>query len=381
MKISSDRILTTHVGSLPRPAKLEDLLYKVEFEEPYDPAELDVAVTEAVAEMVTQQRSWGLDIINDGEMSKTGYATYIQQRLGGFSGDSPSVRFDDLSNFPGYRKMLSRMAETRRLNRPCCTGEVVIRDREPLRKDLENLTAASQGSDATEFFMNAASPGVISVFQNNEYYPNDDAYLDALAGVMREEYEAIANAGFVLQIDCPDLAMGRHTEYRELSEADFLKHAAMQIEALNAALANIPADRVRMHICWGNYEGPHHLDIPFETIFDVVMKAKPQGLLVESANPRHSHEWRVFETKKLPDDKVIMPGVIDSVSNYIEHPDVVADRICSYADLVGRERVIAGADCGFATFAGIGKVDPDIAFEKFRSLARGAEIASDRLWS
>ena len=206
----------------------------------------------------------------------------------------------------------------------------MIRDREPLRKDLENLTAASQGSDATEFFMNAASPGVISVFQNNEYYPDDDAYLGALANVMREEYEAIANAGFVLQIDCPDLAMGRHTEYRELSEADFLKHAAMQIEALNAALVNIPADRVRMHICWGNYEGPHHLDIPFETIFDVVMKAKPQGLLVEAANPRHSHEWRVFESKKLPDDKIIIPGVIDSVSNYIEHPDVVADRICSY---------------------------------------------------
>ncbi|MEK9833267.1 MAG: cobalamin-independent methionine synthase II family protein [Rhodospirillaceae bacterium] len=380
MQHSKDRILTTHVGSLPRPQDLEDLLYKVEFGEDYDPEVFDATVTRAVADIVALQREWGLDVINDGEMSKTGYATYIQQRLDGFSGDSPSVRFDDLSNFPGFRKMLARMADTRRLNRPCCTGEVVIRDREPMRKDLENLTAAADGSDATEFFMNAASPGVITVFQHNEYYPDDDAYLEALSNVMREEYEAIANAGFVLQIDCPDLAMGRHTEYRELSDADFLKHAEMQIEALNAALENVPADRVRMHICWGNYEGPHHLDIPFEAIFDVMMKAKPQGLLVESSNPRHAHEWRVFETKALPDDKIIMPGVIDSVTNYIEHPGVVADRICNYANVVGRERVIAGADCGFATFAGIGKVDPDIAVEKFKSLVRGAEIASERLW-
>ncbi len=380
MKTSTDRILTTHVGSLPRPETLEGLLYKVEFSEPYDPDEFDREVTKAVADVVALQREWGLDIVNDGEMSKTGYATYIQQRLDGFSGESPSVRFDDLSGFPGYRKMLARMADTRRLNRPCCTGEVVIRDREPLRKDLENLTAAAEGSDATEFFMNAASPGVITVFQANEYYPDDDAYLDALSKVMKEEYEAIVDAGFVLQIDCPDLAMGRHTEYRELSDADFLKHAEMQIEALNAALENVPADRVRMHICWGNYEGPHHLDVPFETIFDVLMKAKPQGLLVESSNPRHAHEWRVFETKKLPDDKIIMPGVIDSVTNYIEHPGVVADRICNYANVVGRERVVAGADCGFATFAGIGKVDPEIAIEKFKSLARGAEIATERLW-
>jgi len=379
VQTSTDRILTTHVGSMPRPEALAELLYKVEFSEPYDGQEFERSVREAVTDIVARQRDWGLDIINDGEMGKTGYATYIQQRLDGFSGESASIRFDDMTNFPEYRREQAKAAGTRRLNRPCCTGEVTVRDRAPLARDIENLKAAA-GAGASDVFMNAASPGVIAVFQDNQYYPSDDAYLQALADVMKEEYEAIVEAGFILQIDCPDLAMGRHTTFRELSDADFLARAAMQIEALNSALENVTADRVRMHICWGNYEGPHHRDIPLAEILDVVMKAKPMGLLIEASNPRHEHEWSVFAERKLPDDKVLIPGVIDSVTNYIEHPELVAQRICRYADVVGRERVIASADCGFATFAGMGAVDAKIAIEKFKSLAEGAEIASKRLW-
>jgi len=380
MQTSTDRILTTHVGSMPRPEDLAELLYKVEFSEPYDAEEFERSVREAVTDIVAKQREWGLDIINDGEMGKTGYATYIQQRLDGFSGESASIRFDDMTNFPEYRREQAKAAGTRRLNRPCCTSAVTVRDRAPLVRDIENLKAASAGAGASEVFMNAASPGVITVFQDNQHYPSDDAYLQALADVMREEYEAIVEAGFILQIDCPDLAMGRHTTFRELSEAEFLAHAAMQIEALNSALENIAADRVRMHICWGNYEGPHHRDIPLAAILDEVMKAKPMGLLIEASNPRHEHEWSVFAERDLPDDKVLIPGVIDSVTNYIEHPELVAQRICRYADVVGRERVIAGADCGFATFAGMGAVDAKIAIEKFKALVEGAEIASKRLW-
>ena len=380
MQTSTDRILTTHVGSMPRPEALAELLYKVEFEEPYDADEFDRSVSQAVTDIVAKQREWGLDIINDGEMGKTGYATYIQQRLDGFSGESTSIRFDDMTNFPEYRREQAKAAGTRRLNRPCCTGEVTVRDRAPLERDIENLKAATANAGASDVFMNAASPGVITVFQDNQHYPSDEAYLQALADVMKEEYEAIVEAGFILQIDCPDLAMGRHTAFRELSDPEFLAHAAMQIEALNSALENVPADRVRMHICWGNYEGPHHRDIPLAAIFDEVMKAKPTGLLIEASNPRHEHEWNVFAERDLPDGKVLIPGVIDSVTNYIEHPELVAQRICKYADVVGRERVIAGADCGFATFAGMGAVDAKIAIEKFKSLTEGAEIASKRLW-
>jgi 5-methyltetrahydropteroyltriglutamate--homocysteine methyltransferase len=380
MQTSTDRILTTHVGSMPRPEDLADLLYKVEFNEPYDSGEFERRAREAVIDIVAQQRTWGFDIINDGEMAKTGYATYIQQRLDGFSGESASIRFDDMTNFPEYRREQAKVAGTRRLNRPCCTGEVTVRDRAPLVRDIENLKSATANAGASDVFMNAASPGVITVFQDNQHYPSDEAYLQALADVMKEEYEAIVEAGFILQIDCPDLAMGRHTAFRELSDGEFLGHAAMQIEALNSALENIAADRVRMHICWGNYEGPHHRDIPLAAILDEVLKAKPMGLLIESSNPRHAHEWNVFTERKLPDDKVLIPGVIDSVTNYIEHPELVAQRICQFADVVGRERVIAGADCGFATFAGMGAVDAKIAIEKFKALTEGAEIASKRLW-
>ena len=380
MRLSTDRILTTHVGSLPRPEDLSGFLFKIDAGEAYDQPAFDACVRRAVSDVVARQVECGIDIVSDGEMSKVGYATYIQQRLSGFSGESPSIRFDDLTDFPDYRRIMGGAAKTRRLNRPCCTGEVRVRDRVPLERDLDNFRRVIDTSGLAEGFMNAASPGVITVFQANRYYPSDEAYLQTLADVMKEEYEAILTAGFVLQVDCPDLAMGRHTTFRDLSDREFLARAELQVEALNHALAEVPADRSRLHICWGNYEGPHHRDIPLRTIFDVVMKAKPSGLSFEAANPRHAHEWTVFQESGLPDDKVLLPGVIDSVTNFIEHPELVAERICRFADIVGRERVIASADCGFATFAGMGKVDSKIAYEKLKSLTAGAEIASKRLW-
>ncbi|MBI36543.1 MAG: epoxyalkane--coenzyme M transferase [Alphaproteobacteria bacterium] len=380
MKTSTEKILTTHVGSMPRPIELSEILYKVEFQEPYNREAFEKITKESVVSTVNNQINWGLDIINDGEMSKTGYATYIQQRLHGFSGESKSIRFDDMSNFPEYRKSQASAAGTRRLHRPCCESEIMIRDREPLERDIKNLKSAAENTEALEVFMNSASPGVIAIFQDNKYYPTEEEYLFALANVMKYEYEKIVEAGFVLQIDCPDLAMGRHTVFRELTDKEFVSKAAMQIEALNSALENVPEDRVRMHICWGNYEGPHHKDIPLISILDEVLKAKAMAFLVEAANPRHAHEWEIFKKIKLPDSKILIPGVIDSVTNYIEHPELVAQRICQFANLLGRDRVIAGADCGFATFSGMGAVDPKIVVEKLKSLVEGANIASKRLW-
>ena len=380
MKLSTDRILTTHVGSLPRPPDVAELLSKKEHGEPYDAAAFERRMDEAVAECVADQRALGIDIVNDGEISKTGYATYIQDRMSGFSGDSPSVLFADLSEFPDYRRQMGQAAGTRRLRRPRCTGPIALTDRAPLERDIARLSGAAKDTGAAELFMNAASPGVIAVFQINDFYADDDAYIDALAVAMKEEYDAIVAAGFVLQLDCPDLAMGRHVTYADLDDAGFLRRAERLIEALNAALSDVPADRARMHVCWGNYEGPHHLDIELSKILAVLMKAKPQGLLFEAANPRHAHEWTVFRDVDLPEDKVLIPGVIDSTSNYIEHPELVAERICRFADIVGRERVIAGTDCGFATFAGIGKIDPAIARLKLAALVEGAALASDRLY-
>ena len=379
MKLSTDRILTTHVGSLPRPPDVTELLNSKEHGEPYDADAYERRMDEAVADCVAEQRALGIDVINDGEISKTGYATYIQDRMSGFSGDSPSVLFADLSDFPDYRRQMGQAAGTRRLKRPRCTGPIALTDRAPLQRDVARLAAATTGADA-EVFMNAASPGVIAVFQTNDFYPDDDAYIEALATAMKEEYDAIVAAGFVLQLDCPDLAMGRHVTYAELDDADFVKRIERLIEALNFALSDVPAERARMHVCWGNYEGPHHLDIELSKIFAALMKAKPQGLLFEAANPRHAHEWTEFRDADLPDDKVLIPGVIDSTSNYVEHPALVAERICRFAEVVGRERVIAGTDCGFATFAGIGKIDPAIARMKLETLVEGAAIASDRLW-
>lgn len=380
MKLSTDRILTTHVGSLPRPPDVAELLVKKEFGEAYDGDAFEARMDEAVADCVAEQRAVRIDIVNDGEMAKTGYATYMQDRLSGFSGDSPSVLFADLAEFPDYRKQMGQAASTRRLRRPKCTGPVTYADPAPLQRDLDRLAAATKGANVAEVFMNAASPGVIAVFQSNEHYPDEDAYIDALAAAMKREYDSIVAAGFVLQLDCPDLGMGRHVTYAGLDDAGFLRRAERLVEALNAALADVPADRARMHVCWGNYEGPHHMDIELHKLLPVLLKAKPQGLLFEAANPRHAHEWTVFRDIDLPEDKVLIPGVITSTSNYVDHPELVAERLCRFADIVGRERVIAGTDCGFATFAGISKIDPAIARLKLKALADGAAIASARLW-
>lgn len=382
MRLGSERILTTHVGSLPRPDDVAELLAAKEFGEDYDAAAFDSRMDRAVAECVADQRAIGIDVVNDGEIAKTGYATYVQDRLSGFSGDSPSVLFDDLSDFPDYRRRMGRAAGARRLRRPKCTGPVALADRAPMARDIARLRAAvaEAGGGAADVFMNAASPGVIAVFQINEHYASDDAYVDALSRAMTAEYEAIAGAGFILQLDCPDLAMGRHVTYSDLGEDDFVRRAARLVEAMNAALANVPAEAARMHVCWGNYEGPHHKDIELARIVEVLLQAKPRGLSFEAANPRHAHEWRVFEAIDLPDDKVLIPGVVDSTTNYVEHPELVAERICRFADIVGRERVIASADCGFATFAGISKIDPAIARMKLEALVAGAAIATARLW-
>ena len=376
MQTSTDRILTTHVGSMPRPEELTEILYKIEFNEPYENNSFIALLESSVSSIVSAQIEWGLDIINDGEMGKTGYSTYIQQRLDGFSGESASIRFDDMSNFPEYRRNQAKAAGTRRLNRPCCTGEIKIRDREPLLRDIYNLKTATSNVTTSDVFMNAASPGVIAVFQENKFYSSNTEYLQKLADTMKEEYEAIVESGFILQIDCPDLAMGRHTVFRDLSDHDFILQAAKQIEILNNALQNIPAERVRMHICWGNYEGPHTFDIGLEKILPIIIKSKVKYLLIESSNPRHAHEWKVFENIKVPQDKVIVPGVIDSTSNFVEHPELIVDRLKQFSSVIPKDQLMAGTDCGFSTFAGFGKIDEEICYQKLSSLVEGASLAS-----
>ena len=380
MKLSTERILTTHVGSLPRPAEVSDMLMAKADGTLADQGAFDACMENAVAEVVRQQVDAGIDIVSDGEMSKVGYSTYITERLNGFSGDSPRRVPADLALYPEYVQRIAAQGQTPKLKRAMCTGAISIKDDAPLQRDIASMSRALEGAGAAEGFMNAASPGVISVFQPNRHYASEDAYLEALADVMRAEYEAIHAAGFVIQLDCPDLAMGRHTMYTDESDEAFVAHAAAQVEALNYALDNVPAEAARLHLCWGNYEGPHVCDIPLDAIYDVVMKAKPQAISFEAANPRHAHEWAVFQERGVPEDKVLIPGVIDSVSNFVEHPKLVAERICRFADIVGRERVLAGADCGFATFAGFGKIDPAICYAKLRTLAEGAAMASDRLW-
>jgi 5-methyltetrahydropteroyltriglutamate--homocysteine methyltransferase len=380
VKLSADRILTTHVGSLPRGAALVEQLYKKENGEPYDPAELDAEVARAVDDVVARQVAVGIDVVSDGETSKVGYSTYIKDRLSGFDGHYPRPPHLDLAPHPEFRDAMVRMIGKQTFKRAGCVGPIELTDRDAMRKDVANLRAAVDKHRPAEAFMNAASPGVISSFQSNHYYPTHEAYVDAIAAAMKEEYEVIVAAGFVLQLDCPDLAMARHTGFQELSEQEFLKRAAYQVEALNAAVASIPAESMRMHICWGNYEGPHDHDIPLEKILGIVLRAKPSAILFEAANPRHRHEWTVWRDAKLPDDKVLIPGCITSTSNYVEHPELVAQQICQYADIVGRERVLAGADCGFGTFAGLWRVAPDIAYKKLGALAEGAAIASRRLW-
>ena len=380
MKRSSERILTTHVGSLPRTDAVMDFLSAKEAGEPYDRAAFDTCMRRAVKNVVAEQVALGIDVVSDGEVSKPGYATHIQDRLTGFSGASPPIHFADLDGFPKYRVRMGQAAAVRRIVRARCTGPVAVRDTLALEADLENFRDALDAAEAREGFLNAASPGVIAIFQSNDYYPSHETYLAALAAAMKEEYAAVTRAGFLLQVDCPDLAMGRHVSFSEMSDAEFLKQAELNIEALNEALAHVPAESVRMHICWGNYEGPHHCDIGLEKILNIIVKAKPSAISVESANPRHAHEWAVLRDIGLPDDKILIPGLIDSTSNYIEHPELVAQRIERFADIIGRERVIAGVDCGFATFAGIGKVDPKICHLKLKALAEGAALASERLW-
>ena len=379
MRRSTDRILTTHVGSLPRTQAVTNVLFARAAGQP-DEEGAGQIIAEAVKEVVRRQVEVGIDIVSDGEMSKISYATYVSERLSGFAGDTPREPGQDLVEFPGLLKKLAERGATAKYRRPRCVGPVRVKDTGPLTADLRNLKAAAAAASSPEAFMNAASPGVVALFQPNDFYPTQDQYLEALAEALRPEYEAIVAAGFLLQIDAPDLGMGRHTMYRDRTEEEFTGLAAKHIEVLNHALRNVPAERVRMHVCWGNYEGPHHHDIPLERLLPVVLRAKPQALLFEAANPRHAHEWAVFKDVTLPEEKVLIPGVISSTTNYVEHPLLVAERLERLAAIVGRERVIGGSDCGYGTFGGFGPVEPDIVFLKFASLVEGARIASARLW-
>ncbi|HJS91913.1 MAG TPA: cobalamin-independent methionine synthase II family protein [Steroidobacteraceae bacterium] len=379
MRRSTDRILTTHVGSLPRSQAVTNVLFARAAGHQDEPGAAAV-IASAVREVVQRQVDVGLDIVSDGEMGKISYATYVSERLSGFDGDTPREPGQDLVEFPGLLKKLAERGATAKYRRPRCIGPVSVKDTRPLAVDLENLKAAAAAASPLEAFMNAASPGVVALFQPNDFYPSQDQYLEALAEALRSEYEAIVAAGFLLQIDAPDLGMGRHTMYRDRTEEEFTALAARHIEVLNHALRNVPADRVRMHVCWGNYEGPHHHDISLARLLPVVLRAKPQALLFEAANPRHAHEWAVFKEVKPPEEKILIPGVISSTTNYVEHPLLVAERLERLASLVGRERVIGGSDCGYGTFAGFGPVEPDIAYMKLAALVEGARIASARLW-
>ena len=380
MPTSRDRILTTHVGSLPRSARVVECLKTREAGQPYDPADFDAAMREGVDEVVARQLAVGIDIVSDGETSKIGYATYIKDRLSGFDGHYPRPPHRDLAPHPDLREALGRMLGQQSFRRAACVGPIELTDPGAVEKDVDNLRRALAAHGGGRGFLNAASPGVISAFQSNKFYPTHEAYVDAIAAVMQHEYEEIVAAGFDLQLDCPDLAMARHTGFQELGEEEFLARAAYQVEALNRAVANIPSGKMRMHICWGNYEGPHDHDIPLEKILGIVLKAKPAALVFEAANPRHRHEWTVWRDADLPEDKVLVPGCISSTSNYVEHPELVAEQICQFADIVGRERVIAGTDCGFGSFVGTSRVVPEVAWKKLAALVEGARIASARLW-
>ena len=371
-------VLTTHVGSLPRTQKVVDFIFARERNEPYAETEFDAAMTEAVMTTVGRQKDAGIDIVSDGETSKISYATYVKDRYTGFAGDSKRNAPADLKLFPKFLERLANDGGTPKYARPMCVGEVKSKGQGELQKDIANLQAAMEAHGIERGFMNAASPGVISLFLQNEYYPNREAYLAALADAMKAEYETIVASGLDLQLDCPDLALSRHMLFTDLSDEEFIKVAGAHVEALNHALADIPAEKVRVHICWGNYEGPHVCDIPMAKMFDTLMSAKARYVLFETSNPRHGHEWTVFRDRKggIPDDKVLVPGVVDTTTNFVEHPDLVAERIKRFVEIVGEDRVIAGSDCGFGTFAGFGAVDPDIAYAKLETLAEGARRAT-----
>ena len=372
------QIRTTHVGSLPRTQDVVDFIFAREHEKPFDQAEFDACMTNAVSETVRKQVAAGIDIVSDGETSKISYATYVKDRYTGFDGDSPRNAPADLKMFPGFLKRLADDGGTPKYARPMCVGEVRSKGQGELEKDIANLKAAMAEHGAERGFMNAASPGVISLFLQNDFYPNREAYLAALADAMKAEYETIVASGLDLQLDCPDLALSRHMLFTDLSDEEFIKVANMHVEALNHALSDVPAEKVRVHICWGNYEGPHCCDIPMAKMFDTLMSTKSQYVLFETSNPRHGHEWTTFRDRQtdIPEDKILVPGVVDTTTNFVEHPELVAQRIERFVDIVGADRVVAGSDCGFGTFAGFGAVDPDIAYAKLAALSDGAALAS-----
>jgi 5-methyltetrahydropteroyltriglutamate--homocysteine methyltransferase len=380
MSTSAGRILTTHTGSLPRPDELIRNMFAREEGVPVDPSALAAQIRSAVGEVVRRQGEAGVDVVNDGEFSKPSYATYVKDRLTGFGGASHPLQYRDLVDFPGMARRVFGDPGRARRRTPACTGPIAVRDPEAARMDADNLRAALGSRAPGSAFLTAASPGVISLFFRNDHYPSHEAYLFAIAEAMRAEYETVARAGFVLQVDCPDLAMGRHIQYADLSVDEFRRMARVHVEALNHALANVPAEQVRIHLCWGNYEGPHHYDVALSDIIDVAFSARATAVSFEAANPRHAHEWRVFETVRVPEGKRIIPGVIDSTTNFIEHPALVAERIGRFAKLVGRDNVLAGTDCGFGTWVGQAAVDPDIVWAKLGSLAEGARLASRELW-
>jgi 5-methyltetrahydropteroyltriglutamate--homocysteine methyltransferase len=372
------KILTTHVGSLPRTQEVVDFIFAREKGQPYDQAAFDACMTSAVSETVRRQVEAGVDIVSDGETSKISYATYVKDRYTGFDGDSPRNAPADLKQFPTFLQRLADDGGTPTYARPMCVGEVKSKGQGELEKDIANLKSAMAEHGVDRGFMNAASPGVISLFLQNDFYPTREAYLEALANAMKAEYETIVASGLDLQLDCPDLALSRHMLFNDLSDDEFIKIANSHVEALNYALSDVPAEKVRVHICWGNYEGPHVCDIPMSKMFDTLMSTKARYILFETSNPRHGHEWSVFKDRKndIPEDKVLVPGVVDTTTNFVEHPDLVSQRIDSFVDIVGADRVIAGSDCGFGTFAGFGAVDPEIAYAKLSSLSQGAAKSS-----
>lgn len=369
-------IKTTHVGSLPRSQEVVDFIFAREKEEQYDQSAFDLTMTQAVDETVKAQKEAGVAIVSDGETSKISYATYVKDRYTGFSGDSPRNAPADLKQFPAFLERLAKSGGTPTYSRPMCTGPITSKKTNDLTNDIANLKQAMNKYQVEQGFMNAASPGVIALFLQNQYYPSREAYIETLAEVMKAEYHAIVDEGLDVQLDCPDLALSRHMLFTDLSDEEFLKIAAQHVEALNYAIADLPKEKVRMHICWGNYEGPHICDIPMKKMFDILMSVNASQLLFETANPRHGHEWKVFAERKadIPQDKVLVPGVIDSTTNFVEHPELVAERIERFVKIVGRERVIASTDCGFGTFAGFGAVAPDIAYAKLSTLKAGAAL-------
>ncbi len=378
MRISNDRILTTHVGSLPRSAPLAEILLRKDQGEVDESGAFASIIAESVSGVVQRQADIGIDVPSDGEQGKVSYATYMMDRLNGFGGDIERKLALDLADYPEFREKIARMIGAQQFRRAACIGPVSVKDWTPLQTDIANLKSAMGSAGVDEAFMNSTSPGLVTAFQPNQYYSTHEEYLWAVAEVMREEYEQIHAAGLMLQLDCPDLAMARHTGFQDLTESEFLSRAELHVEAMNQALVNIPANRCRFHVCWGNYEGPHDFDIPVEKIMPIILKAKPAGILFEAANARHEHEWQHWAKAQIPDDKVLIPGTIDTCTNIVEHPELVAQRIERYAAIVGRDRVIAGTDCGFGTFAGYGRIDDKIAYKKLQSLVQGAALASRR---